>query len=45
MQDVKKCLELVAELEAGLPKEKEESRDNALSPENAKIIREILGTD
>ena len=45
VQDVKKCLELVEELEAGLPKEKEESRDNALSPENAKAIREILGTN
>lgn len=44
VQDVKKCLELVAELEIGLPKEKEETRDKALSPENAKAIREILGT-
>ena len=44
VQDVKKCLELVAELEAGLPREKEETRDKALSPENAKAIREILGT-
>ncbi len=44
VQDVKKCLELVAELEAGLPKEKEENRDKALSPENAQAIREILGT-
>ena len=41
---MKKCLELVAELEIGLPKEKEETRDKALSPENAKAIREILGT-
>jgi len=44
VQDVKRCLELVAELEAGLPKEKEESHDKALSPENAKAIREILGS-
>ena len=44
VQDVKKCLELVAELEICLPKEKEETRDKALSPENAKAIREILGT-
>lgn len=45
VQDVKRCLELVAELEAGLPKEREEKRDKALSPENARAIREILGTD
>ena len=44
VQDVKRCLDLVAELEAGLPKEVEESRDKALSPENARAIREILGT-
>lgn len=45
VQDVKRCLDLVAELEAGLPKEKtEEVRDKALSPENARVIREILGT-
>lgn len=44
VQDVKRCLDLVAELEAGLPKEKEETRDKALSPENAQAIREILGT-
>lgn len=42
---MKRCLDLVAELEAGLPKEKEESRDKALSPENAQAIREILGTN
>ena len=44
VQDVKRCLELLGELEARLPKEKEESRDKALSPENAQAIREILGT-
>lgn len=44
VQDVKKCLELVAELEAGLPKETEGTRSKALSPENAQAIREILGT-
>ena len=44
VQDVERCLELLGELEARLPKEKEESRDKALSPENAQAIREILGT-
>lgn len=44
VQDVKRCLELLGELEARLPKEKEESRDKALSPKNAQAIREILGT-
>ena len=44
VQDVKRCLELLGELEARLPKEKEESRDKALSPDNAQAIREILGT-
>ena len=44
VQDVKRCLELLGELEARLQKEKEESRDKALSPENAQAIREILGT-
>ena len=44
VQDVKRCLELLGELEARLPKDKEESRDKALSPENAQAIREILGT-
>lgn len=44
VQDVKRCLELLGELEARLPKEKEESRDKALSPESAQAIREILGT-
>ena len=39
VQDVKRCLELLGELEARLPKEKEESRDKALSPENAQAIR------
>lgn len=44
VQDVKRCLELVADLEAGLPKETESTRSKALSPENAQAIREILGT-
>ena len=44
VQDVKRCLDLVAELEAGLPKEPEDTRSKALSPENAQAIREILGT-
>lgn len=44
VQDVKRCLELLGKLEARLPKEKEESCDKALSPENAQAIREILGT-
>ena len=44
VQDVKKCLELVAELEASLPGAKEDSRANALSPENARLIQNILGT-
>ena len=44
VQDVKRCLDLVNDLEAGLPKEKEDVRSKALSPENAKAIREILGT-
>ena len=43
VQDVKRCLDLVAELEAGLPKEAEDARNKALSPENARAIREILG--
>ena len=44
VQDVKRGLELLGELDARLPKEKEESCDKALSPENAQAIREILGT-
>lgn len=44
VQEIKRCLDFVAELEAGLPKETEECRDKALSPENARAIREILGT-
>lgn len=46
VQDVKRCLDLVAELEAGLPKEIENdaNRANALSPENARIVQNILGT-
>lgn len=44
VQDVKRCLELLGELEARLPKETEETRNKALSPENAQAIREILGT-
>lgn len=44
VQDVKRCLDLVAELENSLPKEPESTREKALSPENARAIREILGT-
>lgn len=44
VQDIKRCLELVGELEAGLPKESDDARNKALSPENARAIREILGT-
>ena len=44
VQDIKRCLELVGELEAGLPKEADDARNKALSPENARAIREILGT-
>lgn len=43
VQDIKRCLELVGELEAGMPKESEDARNKALSPENARAIREILG--
>lgn len=45
VQEIKRCLDLVAELEAGLPKEAEAQRDKALSLENAQAIREILGTN
>ena len=44
VQDVQRCLALVAELEATLPKDTENTRNKALSPENARAIREILGT-
>lgn len=44
VQDVKRCLDLVAELEAALPKEAEDVKSRALSPENAQAIRDILGT-
>ncbi len=44
IQDIKRCLDLVAELEAQLPQQREEKRETALSPENAAAIREILGT-
>lgn len=44
VQDVKRCLELVAELEATLPKQVEVAdKSKALSPENTQRIREILG--
>ncbi|MFI3271840.1 MAG: hypothetical protein R3Y11_07050 [Pseudomonadota bacterium] len=45
VQDVKRCLDLVAELEASLPKQAEAKADKskALSPENTQRIREILG--
>lgn len=44
IQDIKRCLDLVADLEAQLPQQREEKRETALSPENAAAIREILGT-
>lgn len=45
VQDVKRCLDLVAELEAGLPEGRasEEAGGKALSVENTAKIREILG--
>ena len=45
VQDVKKCLELVAELEAGLPKENEaeESKKRGLSGDMAQSIYKALG--
>lgn len=43
--DIKRCLELVGELEATLPKEADTDRANALSPENARIVQSILGTN
>lgn len=44
VQDVKRCLELVAELEAGLPRDDSaDKRGKGLSAENASAIREILG--
>ena len=45
VQDVKKCLDLVAELEASMPKDAapEEAKGKALSVENTAKIREILG--
>ncbi|MDE5832031.1 MAG: hypothetical protein K2H64_03450 [Desulfovibrio sp.] len=44
VQDIKKCLEMVAELEASVLKDKDERKTNALSPENARLIQNILGT-
>lgn len=44
VQDIKKCLELVSELEATLPKDGEGQKTNALSPESARLIQNILGT-
>lgn len=43
--DIKRCLELVGELEASLPKEAQPDRANALSPENARLVQSILGTN
>lgn len=45
VQDVKRCLDLVAELEAGLPKESEaeESRKRGLSGDMAQSIYRALG--
>lgn len=46
IQDVKRCLDLVGELEAGLPREdNDERRGKGLSAENARAIREILGAE
>lgn len=46
VQDIKRCLELLSEMEAALPKESVEDLKaaNALSPENAQMIQTILGT-
>lgn len=46
VQDIKRCLDLVGELEASLPKENgaELRETNALSRENADMIQAILGT-
>lgn len=45
VQDVQRCLALVAELEAGLPKDTadDSARSKGLSTENAQTLREILG--
>lgn len=45
VQDVKRCLDLVAELEAGLPKENEaeESKKRGLSGDMAQSIYKALG--
>lgn len=46
IQDVKRCLDLVGELEAGLPRgDNDERRGKGLSAENARAIREILGAE
>ena len=46
VQDIKRCLELLSELEASLPKnqkEADEAKGKALSAESAKTLRDILG--
>ena len=46
VQDIKRCLELLSDLEAGLPKdqkEADEAKGKALSAESAKTLRDILG--
>ena len=45
VQDVKRCLDLVVELEAGLPKENEaeESKKRGLSQDTAQSIYKALG--
>lgn len=44
VQDIKRCLELMGELEAGLPREgSAEERGKALSAHNAQALRDLLG--
>ena len=43
VQDIKRCLELLSDLEASLPKDVNEEKGKALSCENAEALREILG--
>ena len=45
VQDVKRCLDLVVELEAGLPKENEaeESKKRGLSQDTVQSIYKVLG--
>lgn len=43
VQDIKRCLDMVSELEASLPKDNGKENSRALSPENAELIQSILG--